>query len=121
VAVDGDPNRRRPLPDYEQPPAPGDDYLWTPGYWAYASMGYYWVPGVWVQAPYEGALWTPGYWGFRTAATAFTAVTGVRTSASTAASTTGSAMWASATRAATGTSGHFFYNRTVNNINGGDP
>src|SRR5581483_1452984 len=24
-----------PLPDYEQPPAPGDDYIWTPGYWAY--------------------------------------------------------------------------------------
>ena len=52
------------LPDYDQPPAPGDDYLWTPGYWSYASTGYYWVPGVWVQAPYQGALWTPGYWGY---------------------------------------------------------
>jgi hypothetical protein len=52
------------LPDYDQPPAPGDDYLWTPGYWAWSPGGYYWVPGVWVQAPYEGALWTPGYWGF---------------------------------------------------------
>lgn len=52
------------LPDYQQPPAPGDDYLWTPGYWGYAQAGYYWVPGAWVQAPYEGALWTPGYWGF---------------------------------------------------------
>ncbi len=54
-----------PLPDYDQPPAPGDDYLWTPGYWSYAPQGYYWVPGVWVQAPYTGALWTPGYWGYR--------------------------------------------------------
>jgi hypothetical protein len=53
-----------PLPDYDQPPAPGDGYLWTPGYWAWAPTGYYWVPGAWVQAPYEGALWTPGYWGF---------------------------------------------------------
>ena len=53
-----------PLPEYNQPPAPGDDYLWTPGYWAYSQQGYYWVPGVWVQAPYEGALWTPGYWGY---------------------------------------------------------
>ena len=53
-----------PLPDYEQPSAPGDGYLWTPGYWAWGSGGYYWVPGVWVQAPYEGALWTPGYWGY---------------------------------------------------------
>jgi hypothetical protein len=52
------------MPEYQQPPAPGDDYLWTPGYWSYASAGYYWVPGVWVQAPYQGALWTPGYWGW---------------------------------------------------------
>ena len=53
-----------PLPDYDQPPAPGDDYLWTPGYWAWGTDGYYWVPGGWVEAPYQGALWTPGYWGF---------------------------------------------------------
>jgi len=53
-----------PLPEYDQPPCPGDGYIWTPGYWDYASTGYYWVPGVWVQAPYEGALWTPGYWGY---------------------------------------------------------
>jgi WXXGXW repeat (2 copies) len=53
-----------PLPDYDQPPCPGDDYIWTPGYWDYASTGYYWVPGVWVQSPYVGALWTPGYWGY---------------------------------------------------------
>ena len=53
-----------PLPDYDQPPAPGDGYLWTPGYWAWGPGGYYWVPGAWVQAPYEGALWTPGYWGY---------------------------------------------------------
>jgi hypothetical protein len=54
-----------PLPDYDQPPAPGDGYLWTPGYWGYSPSGYYWVPGGWVQAPYQGALWTPGYWGYR--------------------------------------------------------
>ena len=22
------------IPDYSQPPAPGDGYIWTPGYWA---------------------------------------------------------------------------------------
>ena len=33
-----------PLPDYEQPQAPGDGYMWTPGYWAYGQDGYYWVP-----------------------------------------------------------------------------
>lgn len=53
-----------PLPDYDQPPAPADGYMWTPGYWAWGASGYYWVPGVWVEPPYMGALWTPGYWRF---------------------------------------------------------
>lgn len=52
------------LPDYEQPPAPGDGYIWTPGYWAWSPNGYYWVPGAWVEPPYPSALWTPGYWGY---------------------------------------------------------
>jgi WXXGXW repeat (2 copies) len=53
-----------PLPTYQQPEAPGPNYIWTPGYWSYAPVGYYWVPGAWVLAPYPGALWTPGYWAF---------------------------------------------------------
>ena len=53
-----------PLPIYEQPVAPGDGYLWMPGYWAYGPGGYYWVPGVWVEPPMVGELWTPGYWGW---------------------------------------------------------
>lgn len=53
-----------PILVYEQPPCPGMNYLWTPGYWGYQPTGYYWVPGVWVLAPYIGALWTPGYWGW---------------------------------------------------------
>jgi hypothetical protein len=53
-----------PLPEYQQPPAPEPDDLWTPGYWGYGPGGYYWVPGAWVAAPYVGALWTPGYWGY---------------------------------------------------------
>ncbi len=53
-----------PLPDYSQPPCPGDNYIWTPGYWSYADAGYYWVPGAWVLAPYVGALWTPSWWGY---------------------------------------------------------
>jgi hypothetical protein len=52
------------LPVYVQPVAPEPNYIWTPGYWSYAPLGYYWVPGAWVAAPYDGALWTPGYWGF---------------------------------------------------------
>jgi len=53
-----------PLPVYEQPPCPGDGYLWTPGHWAYGDDDYFWVPGVWIEAPQPGFLWTPGYWGF---------------------------------------------------------
>jgi hypothetical protein len=54
-----------PLPVYVQPIAPGDGYLWNPGYWAYnQDAGYYWVPGVWVRPPQVGLLWTPGYWGW---------------------------------------------------------
>jgi WXXGXW repeat (2 copies) len=54
------------LPVYDQPACPGDGYVWTPGYWAWAddSSDYYWVPGTWVLAPEVGLLWTPGYWGW---------------------------------------------------------
>ena len=52
------------LPVYEQPLCPGEGYLWTPGYWAYAYDfdDYYWVPGTWVMPPEPELLWTPGYW-----------------------------------------------------------
>ena len=53
-----------PLPEYSQPECPGDNYMWTPGYWAYSTGGYYWTPGAWVAAPYIGALWTPPWWGY---------------------------------------------------------
>ncbi|HTA73860.1 MAG TPA: YXWGXW repeat-containing protein, partial [Gemmatimonadaceae bacterium] len=52
------------LPAYSQPPCPGDGYLWTPGYWAWADGSYYWVAGAWVEPPQPGFLWTPGYWGW---------------------------------------------------------
>ncbi|MEN3749637.1 hypothetical protein TPR58_20860 [Sphingomonas sp. HF-S3] len=55
-----------PLPVYEQPPLPGPDYIWTPGYWAWDDIvdDYYWVPGTWVLAPRPGLLWTPPWWGW---------------------------------------------------------
>jgi hypothetical protein len=55
-----------PLPIYLQPPLPGPDYIWAPGYWAWDDDfgDYYWVPGTWVLAPRPGLLWTPGYWGW---------------------------------------------------------
>jgi hypothetical protein len=57
-----------PLPVYAQPVAPGPDFMWIPGYWAWNGVGYYWVPGTWVLAPYVGALWTPGWWGWSSGA-----------------------------------------------------
>jgi len=55
-----------PLPVMEQPVAPGDGYIWTPGYWAWDDQvqDYYWVDGEWVMAPEAGLLWTPGYWAY---------------------------------------------------------
>ena len=55
-----------PLREYDQPPAPGYGYLWTPGYWAWDDYEnqYYWVEGQWVLPPEAGYLWTPGYWGY---------------------------------------------------------
>ena len=54
------------IPVYTQPVAPGDGYIWTPGYWAWTDDGYQWVDGAWVTPPYVNALWTPGYWGYGT-------------------------------------------------------
>jgi len=41
------------LPVYVQPVCPGENYIWTPGYWAYSDddEDYYWVPGTWVLVP----------------------------------------------------------------------
>lgn len=56
------------LPVYVQPPCPGPNLIWQPGYWAWSPGGYYWVPGAWVAAPEPGLLWTPGWWGWRDSA-----------------------------------------------------
>ena len=105
------------LPVYVQPVCPGDGYIWTPGYWAYGDDGYYWVPGTWVLAPEVGFLWTPGYWGWSDGIYIWHAgywgprvgfyggidygfgYTGVGYAGG---------YW---------NSGHFFYNRYVNNVN----
>jgi hypothetical protein len=53
-----------PIAVFDQPPCPGDGYIWTPGYYQYGDYGYYWVPGQWVMPPSANMLWTPGYWAF---------------------------------------------------------
>ena len=61
------------LPVYEQPLCPGDGYIWTPGYWAWSDDDddYYWVPGTWILAPEVGFLWTPPYWAWADGAFVF--------------------------------------------------
>ncbi len=59
-------------------PAPGEDYQWVPGNWAYASTGYQWSPGyympcepdyMWVPCQYtytpRGYVFVPGYRDYR--------------------------------------------------------
>ena len=105
------------LPVYEQPMAPADGYLWTPGYWSYGEDGYFWVPGTWVMAPEPGLLWTPGYWGWGSDAYAWNEgywgpqvgfYGGVNYGYGYGGSGYGGGYW---------NKGAFYYNRSVNNVN----
>jgi hypothetical protein len=107
-----------PLPVYEQPICPGDGYLWTPGYWAYddSISDYYWVDGAWVLPPEEGLLWTPGYWGWRDGGFFFNDgywgpevgfYGGINYGFGYFGEGYGGGRW---------DGGHFFYNRSVNNV-----
>jgi hypothetical protein len=107
-----------PLPVYEQPICPGDGYLWTPGYWAYddSISDYYWVDGAWVLVPEEGFLWTPGYWGWKDGGFIFNDgywgqevgfYGGINYGFGYFGEGYGGGRW---------DHGHFFYNRSVNNV-----
>jgi len=106
-----------PLPIYEQPPIPGPEWLWTPGYWAYDDdYGYYWVPGTWVQAPRPGLLWTPGYWAFENGAYRFFAGYWADRVGFYGGVDYGYGYTGSDYEGGHWEGDHFFYNRTVNNI-----
>ena len=107
-----------PLPVYAQPICPGDGYLWTPGYWAYddSISDYYWVDGTWVLPPEEGLLWTPGYWGWNNGGFFFNDgywgpevgfYGGINYGFGYFGDGYGGGRW---------DGGHFFYNRSVNNV-----
>jgi hypothetical protein len=105
------------LPVYTQPLCPGEGYIWTPGYWAYADGDYYWVPGTWVMAPEVGLLWTPGYWGWGGAAFIFHEgywgpVVGFYGGIN-----YGFGYFGQGYQGGRWNNGQFYYNRTVNNIN----
>lgn len=107
------------IPVYEQPICPGEDYIWTPGYWAYDDEfdDYYWVPGTWVLAPEVGFLWTPGWWGWGGEAFIFHEgywgpVVGFYGGIN-----YGFGYFGGDYEGGRWDHGHFFYNRSVNNVN----
>jgi WXXGXW repeat (2 copies) len=106
------------LPIYEQPVCPGDGFIWTPGYWAYAEdSGYYWVPGTWVEAPQVGYLWTPGYWGWGGNAFLFHQGYWGPTVGFYGGVSYGFGYYGHGYEGGRWDGGHFFYNRSVTNVN----
>jgi hypothetical protein len=110
------------LPVYEQPLCPGDGYLWTPGYWAYdeSISDYYWVPGTWVLAPEEGFLWTPGYWGWGDGSFFFNEGYWGPTIGFYGGINYGFGYFGEGYGGGRWDHGHFFYNRSVNNVDIGN-
>ena len=105
------------LPVYEQPPCPAEGYIWTPGYWAYGDDGYYWVPGTWVMAPQVGFLWTPGYWGWGGGAFLFHEGYWGPHIGFYGGINYGFGYFGHGYEGGRWDNGHFFYNRSVNNVN----
>ena len=107
------------LPIYEQPVCPAPDYMWTPGYWAWDSdfNDYYWVPGTWVLAPEVGLLWTPPWWGWNGSAFAFHDGFWGPTVGFYGGIAYGFGYFGVGFEGGYWQSGHFFYNRSVVNVN----
>ena len=108
-----------PIPVYEQPICPADGYIWTPGYWAWDSdVGdYYWVPGTWVMAPEARYFWTPGWWGWDGSAFIFhPGYWGPRVGFY-GGINYGFGYFGHGYEGGRWDKGHFFYNRSVNNVN----
>ena len=105
------------LPVYDQPVCPGDGYIWTPGYWAWGGDDYYWVPGTWVEAPEVGFLWTPGYWGWGGSSFVFYDGYWGPQVGFYGGIDYGFGYFGHGYEGGRWDNGHFFYNRSVNNVN----
>jgi hypothetical protein len=107
------------LPVYEQPLCPGDGYIWTPGYWAWSDDDgdYYWVPGTWVLAPEVGFLWTPPYWGWADGAFVFYDGYWGPHVGFYGGISYGFGYFGEGFEGGRWDNGHFFYNRSVTNVN----
>jgi hypothetical protein len=107
-----------PLPYYEQPVIPAEGYIWVPGFWAWddAEADYYWVPGTWVEPPQPELLWTPAFWGWVDGRYLFHPgywgrEVGFYGGIDYGFGYSGEGYWGGRWD-----NGHFFYNRSVNNI-----
>ena len=105
------------LPYYAQPICPGDGYMWTPGYWAWGD-DYYWVPGTWVMPPQEGFLWTPGYWGWGDDAYFWNEGYWGMSVGFYGGINYGFGYFGNGYEGGRWQGGHFFYNTSVNNVDG---
>jgi len=105
------------LPVYTQPPCPGPNYIWTPGYWAWDGEDYYWVPGTWVEAPEPGLFWTPGYWAWQNGAYVFNAGYWGPTVGFYGGIDYGFGYSGHGYDGGRWDHGHFYYNTAVNNVN----
>jgi hypothetical protein len=107
------------LPVYEQPLCPGDGYIWTPGFWAWSDDDgdYYWVPGTWVLAPEVGFLWTPPYWAWADGAFVFYDGYWGPHVGFYGGISYGFGYFGEGFEGGRWDNGHFFYNRSVTNVN----
>jgi hypothetical protein len=107
------------LPVYTQPVCPGEDYIWTPGYWAWDPdvSDYYWVPGTWVLAPEPGFLWTPPYWAWGAGGYAFYPGYWGPGIGFYGGIVYGFGYFGNGYEGGRWENGHFFYNQSVNNVN----
>jgi hypothetical protein len=107
------------LPVYTQPVCLGEDYIWTPGYWAWdPDVGdYYWVPGTWVLAPEPGFLWTPPYWAWGPAGYAFYPGYWGPGIGFYGGIVYGFGYFGNGYEGGRWENGHFFYNQSVSNVN----
>ena len=107
-----------PLPIYEQPPLPGEGFIWVPGYWAWdqSQSDYFWVPATWVQAPEPNLLWTPGYWAWNNASYVFYPGYWASQVGFYGGINYGYGYAGSGYQGGRWQSGTFFYNSTVNNV-----
>ena len=105
------------LPVYEQPLCPAEDYIWVPGYWAWDGDDYFWVPGTWAMAPEVGFFWTPGYWGWGGGGYAWYPGYWGPTVGFYGGIVYGFGYFGHGYEGGRWDHGHFFYNRTVNNVN----